>query len=204
MIMTGKTSLYLGAAAALSTTVAVGYFAMAQDGQGPYVEGENVYVCPTVLDKNRFFDCRVAGERTPRFKQLPFIDNETGERFLKTVHAYFPVNCGQYGCAVINNWDGFKQGTLVGQGVYGRYLMDSGWYLDFDSSGKTTAYRSDVGPQQGHALYTKSSSNHASGYGTEACFDAMVTEIQEENPNFPISFDMMNEMRAECGLPPEE
>ncbi|MBI6944676.1 hypothetical protein JET76_25480 [Pseudomonas putida] len=82
--------------------------------------------------------------------------------------------------------------------------MDSGWYLDFDSSGKTTAYRSDVGPQQGHALYTKSSSNHVSGYGTEACFDAMVTEIQEENPNFPISFDMMNEMRAECGLHVED
>lgn len=122
MIMTGKTALYLGAAAALSTTAAVGYFAMGQDGQGLYVEGENVYVCPTVLDKNRFFDCRIAGERTPRFKQLPFIDTETGERFLKTVHAYFPVNCGQYGCAVLNNWDGFKQGTLVGQGVYGRYL----------------------------------------------------------------------------------
>ncbi|MDU9410015.1 hypothetical protein RTH74_20600 [Pseudomonas sp. zfem001] len=38
----------------------------------------------------------------------------------------------------------------------------------------------------------------------EACYNEKLNAIHQENPNFPISFDMMNEMRAECGLPSEE
>lgn len=38
----------------------------------------------------------------------------------------------------------------------------------------------------------------------ESCYTDMVAEIHKEDSNFPISFDMMNEIRAECGLPPEE
>jgi antitoxin component YwqK of YwqJK toxin-antitoxin module len=38
----------------------------------------------------------------------------------------------------------------------------------------------------------------------EDCYTDKVAEVHEENPNFAISFDMMNEIRAECGLTPEE
>lgn len=203
MFMTGKGALSLGVAALLSTTVAIGYFATADDAQEAYIQGENVFVCPKVLNKNRTFDCRVAGEHTPRFKQLPFTRSGSGERYLKTVHAYLPVYCGDQGCAVVNNWDGFEQGTLVGRGATAHYLIDSGWYLDFNSEGDTTAYRSDVGPNQGQAVYA-SSKAHPDNHGKESCYDAKISEIQEENPNFPISFDMMNELRADCGLPAEE
>lgn len=203
MLMTGKSTLLLGVAAALSTTVAIGYFATAGDGQAAYVAGENVYVCPTVKNKNGTFDCRVAGESTPRFKQLPFIDRETGERYLETVHGYLPVYCSDQGCAVVNDWDGFKQGTLVGRGAKAHYLIDSGWYLDFNSEGNTTAYRSDVGPQQDQEPYVAGKA--AADIGRkESCYDAKVAEILEEDPNFPINFDMMNEIRVGCGLPKEE
>ncbi|MDD0841167.1 hypothetical protein [Pseudomonas sp. Gutcm_11s] len=203
MLMTGKSTLFLGLAAALSTTVVVGYYATAKDAQAAYVAGENVYVCPKVKNKNSTFDCRVAGEATPRFKQLPFVDRETGERYLETVHGYLPVYCSDLGCAVVNDWDGFKQGTLVGRGAKAHYLIDSGWYLDFNSDGDTTAYRSDVGPQQGQDAYASSKALPAN-YGKESCYDEEVASILEDNPNFPISFDMMNEIRVGCGLPKEE
>lgn len=83
------------------------------------------------------------------------------------------------------------------------FIVESGWYLDYDNNGHTTAYRVDVGPQRGYALY-KASKSKDTNHGTEAWLDAIVAEIQEENPNFPISCDMMNEMRTECGLPLEE
>jgi hypothetical protein len=61
----------------------------------------------------------------------------------------------------------------------------------------------NVGPQQGHAPYAATESRQ-DNHGKESCYDAKIAEIQEENSNFPISFDMMNELRAGCGLPAEE
>lgn len=187
---------------ATAITLAVSVQAAAQQEQNQYVSGTNVYVCPDKTNKDRNYDCRVQGTKTPRFKQLPFVDRETGKRTLETVHAYIPLRCGEYGCAVVNNWQGFEQGELLGRGAPGIYLIDSGWYLDYDAEGKTTAYRMDVGPQRGQAAYA--ANTRPANYGKESCFDDEIASIQEEDPNFPISFDMMNEIRVGCGLPKEE
>lgn len=204
MTLTTNPKLIFVLAATLITAVTASNVATAQQREVDYVVGENVYSCSTTKHRSiGSYDCRPAGDRTPRIKRLPFIDTQTGTKTLEEVPGSLNVLCDQYGCATISNQPGFPKGTMMGKGANGYFIVESGWYLDYDSNGHTTAYRVDVGPQRGYAPYKASNSKDAD-HGTEACFDAMVAEIQEENPNFPISFDMMNEMRTECGLPPEE
>jgi len=148
-------------------------------------------------------DCRPYGNNTPSSKQMPFINRQTGERFVQNAPGTLSLQCGAHGCALQNQVLGYTQGALVGEGTPGNYYVENGWYLGYDSQGKTVAYRNDVGPAQGQAPYGTSKPRPAK-YGKEACFDDEIESIQAEEPNYPISFDMMNEIRAECGLPLEE
>lgn len=203
MIMTGKSALLLGAVVALSATAFTGYFAFADGSQDIYVAGENVYTCPTTKGMFKEIDCRANGDRTPTYKRLPFVNSTTGVRTLEMAKAHLMVRCDEYGCASVADEQGFPKGTLTGSAAPGLYIVESDWYLGFDSAGSTVAYHMNVGPQQGHAPYAATESPQ-DNHGKESCYDAKIAEIQEENPNFPISFDMMNELRVGCGLPAEE
>jgi len=148
-------------------------------------------------------DCRPYGKNTPSSKPMPFINRDTGERFLRNTAGTLNLQCGEYGCALQNDVMGYTKGALIGKGSAGNYLIENGWYLDLDAEGNTVAYRNDVGPDQGQAPFGTSRPRPAN-YGKESCYDAKIAEIHEDDPNFPISFDMMNELRVDCGLPMEE
>jgi hypothetical protein len=200
MKMTGRKLLALGLAAALSTTAA----AVANASQEGYVEGENVYVCTEprtfpLYGPRLISDCRVNGEKTTGWKEA-VVDGGNGKKLIGYVDATIFVKCSDKFC--YSQWDhkGIPQGTQYGRSVPGLYLVESDWYIAVDENGNPTAYQEDVGPLHGQALFAKAQPGKGA-YGTEACYQNAIDDIHEENPGFPISFDMMNEMRAECGLP---
>lgn len=175
----------------------------AEADENPYVYGENVFTCPTELDRNRNYDCRAKGENTPMFKNLPFVNVDTGVRTMENVHGYLPVRCSEYGCAVVTDMKGFREGTIVGEGGLGTYIVESGWYLGFDAEGKTVAYRMDTGPSHGLPPYG-AASTRSMHYGEEKCYDVIIAEILEEDPNAVIPYEAIVELRATCGLTTEE
>ncbi|WP_313512338.1 hypothetical protein [Pseudomonas sp.] len=148
-------------------------------------------------------DCRPYGKSTPSSKPMPFINRQTRERFVQNSAGTLSLQCGEYGCALQNDVTGYTKGALIGKGSAGNYLIENGWYLDFDTEGNTVAYRNDVGPNQGQVPFGTPRPRPAD-YGKESCYDAKIASAQEGDAEIAISFDMMNEMRSDCGLPTEE
>ncbi|MBJ7547562.1 hypothetical protein JHC42_12005, partial [Pseudomonas sp. OA3] len=105
------------------------------------------------LPTRTVYDCRPAGKNTPSQKQMAFINRETGERFVKHTAGTLTLQCGEHGCALQNEVDGYTPGALLGQGRQGNYLIENGWYLDYDAQGNTVAYRNDVGPKKNQAPF---------------------------------------------------
>lgn len=187
---------------AMLVSVLVGTSIPAQADDG-YQYGINVFSCATTKDQEGKYDCRVNGAKTERFKRLPFVSTTTGIRTMEVVHAYLPVYCDDYGCSSMVAMDGFPAGTIMGRGAAGVYIVESDWYLDYDTQGNTVAYRMDVGPQKGQALYGAAKPRPAH-YGEEACYDAVIEQIRKNDPDVALPFDAIKERRSECGLTTEE
>jgi len=164
-----------------------------------YIFGHNYYPCSNNVVQGHI-DCRPAGEKTPLFKRVPFVNSQTGQRTLQNTNATVPVTCDNYGCAVnVDYIDGMPRGTMMGQAKAGHYLVEVGWYLDFNADGTVAAYVHGVGPMYNQPRFGEAPPKPAN-YGTEACYDDYVKDVQSEYPNMAISHDMMREWRQFCGL----
>lgn len=200
MNLTTKPKLIFGLAATLITAITASNVATAQQREVDYVVGENVFSCSTTKHRSiGSYDCRPAGDRTPRIKRLPFIDTQTGTKTLEEVPGSLNVLCDQYGCATISNQPGFPKGTMVGKGANGYFIIESGWYLGYDSNGHTTAYRGDVGPDRGDAPYEPLV--NIAKYGTDACHDDAVNAIESKTGAPLEDYYMIRQILEECGLP---
>lgn len=152
------------------------------------------------LPTRTVYDCRPSGKKTPTQKQMPFINRETGERFVRRTAGTLTMQCGEHGCVLQNEVDGYTPGALLGQGRPGNYLIENGWYLDYDAEGNTVAYRNDVGPKKNQAPFG-SSKPRPKNYGKDACYEDAMDELERKFGVPNQDYYLERQILEECGLP---